>query len=73
MSWYIIPFKVDCISSSHSKGTHSFFGTTHDGQDVKEDVDDVGVKVKSCIDVFLWANGHFLVAQEKLGVHSQEL
>lgn len=60
------------LSSSYRKGAPSIPGATHNGQDVKEDVDDVGVEVKSCIDILLWANGQLLVAQEKLGVHSQE-
>lgn len=44
-----------------------------DGQEVQEDVDDVRVKAKSSEDVLLWADGHLLVPQEELSVHSQEL
>lgn len=44
-----------------------------DGEEVKEDVDDVRVKVERCVDVLLWADGHLLVPQEKLSVHRQKL
>ncbi len=59
----VVDHSVTALSSSYRKGAQSIPGATHDGQDVKEDVDDVGVEVKSCIDVLLWANGHFLVPQ----------
>lgn len=53
--------------------TASITGAPHNSQDVEEDVDDVGVEVKGSKNVLLWTQGQFLVAQEKLSVHSQKL
>lgn len=51
----------------------SLTAATHDGQDVQEDVDDVSVEAKGSEDVLLWTQSQLLVAQEELGIHSQEL
>lgn len=51
----------------------SFTGAAHDSQDVKENVDDVGVEVEGSKNVLLWTQGQLLVAQKKLSVHSQKL
>lgn len=51
----------------------SIAGASHNSQDVEENVDDVCVEVEGGEDVLLGAQRQLLVAQEKLGVHSQEL
>lgn len=50
-----------------------FTGTSHNSQDVEEDVDDVSVKVEGSKNVLFRTEGQLLVAQEKLGVDSQKL
>lgn len=51
----------------------SVAGTSHNSQDVEENVDDVGVEVEGGKDVLLRAQRQLLVAQEELSVNSQKL
>lgn len=51
----------------------SLLGFADDGQDVEEDVDDIGVEVEGGEDVFLRAERQLLVTQNHLRVHGQEL
>lgn len=73
------------LATLHNKGRHSlspfrcpqnaalFAGTSHDGQDVQENVDDVSVEVEGGKNVLLWTQGQLLIAQKKLSVHGQKL
>lgn len=77
--------KKGMLATFHYRGRHFlslccslqvvalFTGTSHNSQDVEEDVDDVSVKVEGSKYVLLWTQGQLLVAQEKLSVDSQKL
>lgn len=53
-------------------GAASFAGAADNSQDVEENVDDISVEVEGSENVLLRTQRQFLVAQEKLSVHSQK-
>lgn len=55
------------------EGQGLLLGPADDGEDVEEDVDDVGVEVERGEDVLLGAERQLLVPQDQLRVHGQEL